>query len=290
MEDDGFKLVTKKGRGGSKGTTSRANAAVGQPPLAPLTSSSRPSGFTYKQSHKAPTTTVTAESIQIAIDEIITHMKQSTFYTSAIQEINKSVYPIGRKWKCICYGIGSITESVISRHQLAFLVLLRDEFELEDVEAYDPVFTSTDIKVLESLNISVIEKNEQGRRHVSEGPPTLFYMPHCGNQMYSNVLGSNWAKEQLSRNVVIIGNSFAGYGLMPRQKELELQSPYLTKVIPFVDEVSLTTGEYERANVFNNTAYHSFLRTESLEVNCDEGIKFWTRCDVVNECEDPEVQ
>lgn len=40
--------------------------------------------------------------------------------------------------------------------------------------------------------------------------PTLFYMPHCEEWMYDNVLAANWGSEQL-RRVAILGNSFRNY-------------------------------------------------------------------------------
>lgn len=39
---------------------------------------------------------------------------------------------------------------------------------------------------------------------------TLFYMPHCGKQLYSNLLWANWSS-RLLQNVVLFGNSFSMY-------------------------------------------------------------------------------
>ena len=50
--------------------------------------------------------------------------------------------------------------------------------------------------------------NEECRRRANGC--TLFYMPHCELFMYDNLLAANWNAKDLA-NVVVFGNSFAGY-------------------------------------------------------------------------------
>lgn len=40
----------------------------------------------------------------------------------------------------------------------------------------------------------------------------MFFMPHCGRRLYSNLLCTNWSAHQL-QNVVLIGNSFDNFVL-----------------------------------------------------------------------------
>jgi hypothetical protein len=49
---------------------------------------------------------------------------------------------------------------------------------------------------------------KEGKRSVQQR--TLFFMPHCGRQLYSNVLWANWSPYQLEK-ILILGNSFALY-------------------------------------------------------------------------------
>ncbi|KAJ3068538.1 hypothetical protein HDU99_003182 [Rhizoclosmatium hyalinum] len=282
MEDDGFTLVKKKGK-----SSSSAKPASPQLP----TTSKAQSGFTYKQSPKqnAKTAVPSASSIITSIRDIMDAMKRTSFYTQAIKDMNESTKPVSKDCHCICYGIGSIVESVISRHQLAFLLLLAEEYQFSKMEAFDPIFSDLDTSILNELKVKIITDNEQGKRPIES--ETLFYMPHCGNSMYSNVLGANWLKGKLNL-IGIIGNSFSGYACMPRQKLLESQSPYLTRIVPYVTEVSLTKEAYDRADVFNNTSYHTFENTEKLEgdVNAEQ---FWKPCENVDSQDsekDPELQ
>lgn len=73
-------------------------------------------------------------------------------------------------------------------------------------QVYDPLFNQAEVSVLNSLGVTVLSENEEGKRSI-QGQPTVFYMPHCGTALYNNLLWSNWSIDALSR-VVIIGNSF----------------------------------------------------------------------------------
>eukprot|EP00290_Baffinella_frigidus_P025245 CAMPEP_0180254038 /NCGR_PEP_ID=MMETSP0987-20121128/39945_1 /TAXON_ID=697907 /ORGANISM="non described non described, Strain CCMP2293" /LENGTH=65 /DNA_ID=CAMNT_0022222995 /DNA_START=18 /DNA_END=211 /DNA_ORIENTATION=+ len=56
----------------------------------------------------------------------------------------------------------------------------------------------------------MLDENEVGLRRVEA--TTLFYMPHCGRRLYSNVLRANWSPLLLAK-APIFGNSFSEYGL-----------------------------------------------------------------------------
>ncbi|CAI9596694.1 unnamed protein product [Staurois parvus] len=110
-------------------------------------------------------------------------------------------------YECVCYGLGNFASCVIARHQLAFLLLFLKQFKISYQQCYvfDPVFSLSEISVLQELDLKVISKNEEGKRGVQK--PTVFYMLHCGKALYNNLLWRNWSLEALSQ-IIIIGNSF----------------------------------------------------------------------------------
>lgn len=94
---------------------------------------------------------------------------------------------------------------------------------------YDPLLSSEEKAALNELGCTNIEQNEVifrvyeyihtftlisemyvqlCRRRVQTY--TLFYMPHCGQAMYNNLLWANWSPHNLSK-VALIGNSFQSY-------------------------------------------------------------------------------
>ncbi|XP_074869064.1 SRR1-like protein isoform X2 [Carettochelys insculpta] len=111
--------------------------------------------------------------------------------------------------QCVCYGIGNFSSCVISRYQLAFLLLLLEKLQIPKSQCYifDPLFSQLEIGVLNDLGITVVLQNEEGKHHIHEF--TIFYMIHCGKALYNNLLWSNWSVDALSK-MIIIGNSFKG--------------------------------------------------------------------------------
>jgi hypothetical protein len=55
----------------------------------------------------------------------------------------------------------------------------------------------------------MLDENEVGLRRVEV--TTLFYMPHCGRRLYSNVLRANWSPLLLSK-APIFGNRYSHPG------------------------------------------------------------------------------
>lgn len=105
----------------------------------------------------------------------------------------------------VCYGLGQLSCSRIARYQGALLLILKDHYKAS-TEIYDPVFSTVDAEVLEELGIEVLKTNEEGKRKV-EGI-TLFFLPHCGKELYNNLLWANWSASSLPF-CVIVGNSFS---------------------------------------------------------------------------------
>jgi SRR1 len=166
-------------------------------------------------------------------------MSSSAWFQRSLQALDRALQAQHAErsavGELVCYGIGSMTavarSSNNAKYQLALALCLRDalcagrnsdEAQMQQqcaTSVYDPVMTSLDDAVLKALQITVLDKNEQGKRSVasaassssssSSSNMTVFLMPHCPMRLYSNVLWSNWGAN-LSK-MIVIGNSFISY-------------------------------------------------------------------------------
>lgn len=132
--------------------------------------------------------------------------------------------------KCVCYGLGNFSTCVIARHQLAFLRLFLEKYQIPPSHCYvyDPLFSPCEIEALQALGLTILSENEEGKRSVS-GELTLFYMPHCGTALYNNLLWRNWSPDALCQ-MLIIGNSFRGLEDRLLTRVLQKNYPYIAKV------------------------------------------------------------
>ena len=113
------------------------------------------------------------------------------------QATHSSVFIAGERRQyevdLVCYGIGRFSTSHPSQLQLAVLLALRSSLPVAtdcSIQLYDPLLSSLEWAVLSSVGISAIEHNEEAKRCVSRC--TVFYMPHCGQALYNNLLWANW--------------------------------------------------------------------------------------------------
>ncbi|XP_004628226.1 SRR1-like protein isoform X2 [Octodon degus] len=165
--------------------------------------------------------------------------------------------------KCVCYGIGNFATCITARVQLAFLLLFLDKCQTPRSHCwvYDPLFSPLEIAVLNTLGVTVLSENEEGKRSVC-GELTIFYMLHCGTALYNNLLWSNWSADALSK-VVIVGNSFKGLEERLLARILQKNYPYIAKILDGLEEVEFPqTPEY--TDTFNDTSVHWFP-TQKLE-------------------------
>lgn len=114
----------------------------------------------------------------------------------------------------VCLGIGSIGASDNSLIQFALALLLKEYLQCP-VYMYDPVCSSKERVLIRESGCYFDTDNRQCNINITElsrvmevqCDKALFYMPHCGWRLYSNVLYSHWSRELLS-SLCIIGNSF----------------------------------------------------------------------------------
>ncbi|NXY88392.1 SRR1L protein, partial [Alcedo cyanopectus] len=213
--------------------------------------------------------------------------------------------------RCVCYGLGRFSGCPAAREQLAFLLLLLEELRVSPAgnrgcrgspcprvprpplspqvppgrcSLFDPAFSAREAAVLEQLGLRLLPENEEGK-HELEGSATLFYMVHCGNALYNNLLWRNWAPGALSK-MVIVGNSFRGVQerLLPRV--LERDYSYIAKVLEGTEEVALPAHP-RYLDTFNDTSVHWFppQRLEGLSPEVWDCVEEPTYQD----CEDLEI-
>ena len=140
--------------------------------------------------------------------------------------------------RVVCYGLGSIFASRNAQGQFALALLMAKG----SLEVYDPVLQRDELEYLEEWGCRQAQPPET---RVKE--PTLFFMPHCPQEVYVAVLKANDLND-----VVILGNSFESYA-----RRLDVD-PVIAAMTP--SEMSCDPGpsdpDLERA--FNDTSLLRF--------------------------------
>eukprot|EP00250_Pteridium_aquilinum_P014234 c21864_g1_i3 orf=1305-2654(-) len=160
--------------------------------------------------------------------------------------------------RVVLYGLGSIADSEISRYQFALILLLKQRFSwVGEIEVYDPVLSQSECKVIETMGCVPIAIDEKGRRSVSE--PTLFYMPHCEDWLYDNVLQANWVPHILGQ-LVILGNSFQDYQERWSSPIGGKSRPplYVIQYQQLAQEIPLEATSSSDLPGFNNMSWHFY--------------------------------
>ncbi len=142
-------------------------------------------------------------------------------YASQVLSTLREHHLRGRRvTRLVCLGLGRFSSCPLSRRQLALLLRLMDQLELdasagEACVAFDPAFSITERDFLTSSGFSVPCANAEGKVGIREGSPplgdedaALFFLPHCPRQLANNVLWANWSTKDLGR-VLMLCNSFS---------------------------------------------------------------------------------
>ncbi|XP_051887739.1 SRR1-like protein isoform X2 [Pristis pectinata] len=160
----------------------------------------------------------------------------------------------------VCYGIGSFSNSVSSRYQLALLFLLLETLQIPRLCCllFDPLFTEWEKRFLEVCGMVVIRENEEGKRPINR--PTLFYMIHCGKALYNNLLWKNWSPQQLAQTI-LIGNSFKGIEERLPARILQRDYMYINYILAVTEEAAFPYSN-RYLDIFNDTSIHQFPRTK----------------------------
>ncbi|KAJ2778631.1 hypothetical protein H4R18_004475 [Coemansia javaensis] len=159
-----------------------------------------------------------------------------------------------RAEEIVCYGLGSLASSV-SQWQAALVAALSESLGAP-VLAFDPATTASDARVLRALGVAEIAENEQARRRAAR--PTLFFMPHCEQFLYENVVAANQPAAQLAR-IAIIGNPLGRY----------CEAPHIGRALPMARETRLPDeallGQRTRPYAFSDTCITRFGAAEQRQ-------------------------
>lgn len=154
----------------------------------------------------------------------------------------------------ICLGLGHFSTCKIAVHQLALLLLLRQELNCP-VEVFDPVFSRTEKDLLAQLGLKEAEQNCEGRRKATPENSSLFILPHCPRELSNNLLFANWDPYSL-QNCIIYSNSFDSLRLHTPARFL-INYEYLVRAAQLVEEF-VVPNTFRFQDVFNDLNLHIF--------------------------------
>ncbi|KAJ8327176.1 hypothetical protein QVD99_004972 [Batrachochytrium dendrobatidis] len=198
-------------------------------------------------------------NFQLLIDSQVNVIRSVIFYKNFIDHIKPSIEEFkepSTELDCVCYGLGSISDSKLAQFQFALLIIMIQELKFNRVYLFEPMLTQAESKFISLQGISIISENENGERKVHQ--KTLFYMPHCPIMLYNNVIKSNWDTGQYTK-LAIIGNSFETYDLNSMGTSLGDKCPFIQSALTqgIVTETLFVDFE-PLSHAFNNTALIQF--------------------------------
>lgn len=154
----------------------------------------------------------------------------------------------------ICLGLGHLGDCSLAKHQFAFIIALKEKYQLCGIKFFDPIFTEKDLAVLEKLNFEVLTENKEGKYFVDSS--TLFFLPHCPKQITNNLLWINWTPENL-QHLTLICNSFKTIIESTPKRLLKPNANYLIDINNYTEEHQLNNC-FKFTDIFNDTSIHTF--------------------------------
>ncbi|KAI5410845.1 protein SENSITIVITY TO RED LIGHT REDUCED 1 [Lathyrus oleraceus] len=208
------------------------------------------------------------------MERYISKIENSQFYHTFKDQIETSILDyfhivLGSEtnMQMVIYGIGSIELYEPPCLQLSIAMLMKRDLNLiGNIEVFDPILSVTESRVLEALGCTVMSINEHGKREAVK--PTMFFMPHCEAELYSNLLQANW-KPSFLNNMVLFGNSFEEY---EQHVSLCKNSPVLNSVKHilaarrFTNEIKIEKIPDDYYNAFHDSSWHIFSPVHETEL------------------------
>ncbi|KAF8520208.1 hypothetical protein BU17DRAFT_47068 [Hysterangium stoloniferum] len=194
------------------------------------------------------------------------------YETERIQKSFESIHWNPSQTEVLCLGLGSPMESRTSIAQLIVINATCDALEIghDRVSFFDPQFSEEDVRGLQEMGFHVHSENKHGKYPLHDR--TLIFMPHCGLELYENLLRHNWSAKALSR-LMLLGNVLQDYvtgqvlheplilnsclsTAMTRripEWKLEMQAPCLSRIWRYLNSDILPTMD-QFPTAFNNMA------------------------------------
>lgn len=182
-------------------------------------------------------------------------MELSIYYESTIKKLESilTAYKTDQI-HLICIGIGHFSDCAISRHQLAFILLLKQRLNISDIEFHEPILTASEVDILAKLKCSVALENCEGKIPIDR--PTIVYAPHCPKQLINNLLWRNWNATALQQ-LIYIGNSFTNLVNSTPSRFLAIDAAFIAQLQPICVETELVNN-FKFSDIFNDTSVHQF--------------------------------
>jgi hypothetical protein len=190
----------------------------------------------------------------------------SEFFVKSVDLLTKDI-GINPVEEIICLGIGKISECAIAKHQLAFILIVRDKFKVQSAKFFDPAHSNSDKNVLKSLECEILAENKEGKYQATKR--TLFYLPHCAKQITNNLLFVNWNAQSL-KNLVLVCNSFKSIVESSPERLLRPNAHYLLEVSSLASESEIDNC-FKYTDIFNDFSIHTFPANKLVEADSS----FW---------------
>lgn len=204
------------------------------------------------------------------IQEAKNDLQLSIYYKNTVDKLKSILAQYSERTKrFICIGIGHFGDCVISRHQLAFVLLVKEQFDISSIEFHEPILTQGEIGILQRLNCSITAENLEGKIKIDQ-ETTIVYAPHCPKQLINNFLWKNWNRNKLEE-LIYIGNSFTNLLNSTPSRFLATDAGYIVKIQSYCEEISLVNN-FKFTDIFNDTSVHRFPKSTLEELNEE----FWT--------------
>jgi len=185
---------------------------------------------------------LSAERATNALERCRGALERSGYAGGVAAAVQRAIGSGRRLREVVCYGVGPFLRegATAARWQLALAMLLRRLLQEGEGDGegkseggggggdgvaaaatggaaplpmsfLDPACGEAEAAFLAPMGVDFVAANDAGLRQDAGGDAaavTLFFMPHCPLQLYSNLLWSSWAALD---GVIIVGNSFKEY-------------------------------------------------------------------------------
>lgn len=186
---------------------------------------------------------------------------QSDYFKNSLAKIKEVQSKLSDITEIVCFGIGHFIDCSIARHQLAFILNVRDELNIEQITFHEPILTQSEANLLKTLQCQVFAENLEGKVVIKLNT-TLVYAPHCPKQLTNNFLWQNWNSLALSRTI-FVGNSFDNLINSTPNRFLEIDANFILKISPHTTEIPLANS-FKFTDIFNDTSLHTIPK-ENLD-------------------------
>ncbi|CCK69058.1 Ber1p KNAG_0B06290 [Huiozyma naganishii CBS 8797] len=222
-------------------------------------------------------------------EEVLASFRNIIRDSKMFESLSKQLQPWMRNLTRIrCLAIGSFTEDIPARYQLALLLELSDLIKAEtqgntvSVSLYDPVFNESDLNFIEKMCTDwTVEKEVEGSKEDSES--TLFFLPHAPLDLTESVLSREKPMYLLANNIISHTDRYT-------KVQLYEKYPLMCKLVYFSAPDSLGIGTKAKHDGFSTfipkrkRKNNKYILKEP-EIDFQKVDSYFTTCTVVYDFE-----